>query len=88
MALLFLAAAFVRRSSRAPWIRVPHLAWWIVLLVLALPPAIRGGLLVDGGKYYMQVFLNALLLYMVGIQVARDVSQVRRLFSILTGLRR
>lgn len=85
LALLFLGASFLWQSASRPWIRVPHLGWWIAILVLTFPQAIRGGLEVNGGIYYVQVFLNALLLYMVGVQVARDVSQLRRLFSILAG---
>jgi hypothetical protein len=85
LALLFLAALFLTQSASRPWIRVPHLGWWIAVLVLTLPQAVRGGLEVNGGIYYVQVFVNALLLYVVGVQVARDVSLLRRLFSILAG---
>ncbi len=85
IAFLFLAAAFLMQSSARPWIRVPHVGWWIVVLILTLPPAIRGGLLVSGGKYYVEIYLDALLMYMVGVQVARDLSQVRRLFILLSG---
>ena len=86
LALLFLAACFFAHSAARPWIRVPHLGWWIGLLILTIPSAIRGGLLVGGGgSYYFQIFFDALLFYMIGVQVARDVSQVRRLFGILSG---
>lgn len=84
IALLFLAAGFLAQSTERPWIRVPHLRWWICLLILALLPALRGGV-AEGGRYYVTVLVNALLLYMVGIQVARDMSHLRRLFSLLSG---
>lgn len=86
MALLFLAACYLAQSAARPWIRVPHLGWWIGLLVITLPAAMQGGFLVGGGgNYYVQVFLDGLLMYMIGVQVARDVSHVRQLFGILSG---
>ncbi len=84
VAALFLAAWFLAQSSKHPWIRVPHLGWWICLLVLALLPALRGGV-AQGGRYYVTVLLNGLLLYMVGVQVARNLPQIRQLFSLLSG---
>lgn len=81
----FLVINFLRQSPEHPWISVPHFRWWILLLVLALLPGIRGGLL-QGGRYYVTILLNALLLYMVGIQVAREIARIRQLFILLAGL--
>ncbi len=86
IAFLFLVACFLTQSAERPWIRVPNLGWWLCALALALLPAIRGGLVIAGGKYYVEVFLDAVMLYMVGVQVARDVTQVRRLFALLSAL--
>jgi len=85
LALIFLIACFWAQSAARPWIRVPHLVWWYPIWSGGLPPAIRGGLALNGGKYYVEVYLDALLVYMVGVQVARDLSALRQLLSLLAG---
>lgn len=84
LALLFLAAVFLAQSSERPWMRVPHLGWWVCLLIIALVPALRGGL-AEGGRYYVTVLLNALLFYVIGIQIVRDMARLRQLFGLLSG---
>ncbi len=84
LALFFLVAWFLMQSAERSWVRVPHLGWWICLLVLAFLPALRGGV-AQGGRYYVTVLFNALLLYIVGVQVARSLAHVRWLFSLLSG---
>lgn len=84
IATFFLVIRFLWQSPERPWISVPRFWWWILLLVLALLPTLRGGLL-QGGRYYVTVLLNGLLLYMLGIQVARDIAALRRLFLVLAG---
>lgn len=82
---LFLLLIFLlARSSRYPWV-APRALWlWILLLVLAIIPALHGITLPDGGYYYLNVVFNAFIVFWLGIVVGRDIVSIRRFFRIFS----
>ena len=72
---------FLARSARFPWSQ-PRVLWlWVIFLILALSPAMRGISFSDGIYYYSTVIFSALLMLWLGSIVARD---LRGLFILLT----
>ncbi len=85
-ALIFLFAFFLARSPRHPWVKPPALWLWILFLVLAIFPAIRGATnFIDAAYYYPNIIFGALTAFCLGTVIARDSASVRRLFSMLAG---
>jgi len=85
VALLLVGIIFLTQSPERPWIHVPHLPLWGLLLFLMLLPMFRGVSLPESIWYYVGTVFNAFLLYIIGVQVARNASRVHRLFSFLSG---
>lgn len=71
------ALLFVTQSPIRPWVRVPNLGLWALLLVLAALEIPRGVLFDDGLKYFATTLVNAALLYIIGTQIARDLTRFK-----------
>lgn len=84
-ALTLLGLLFFTQSRERPWIRVPHLALWAAILLITALEIPRGERVTESITYYVQIFVNGGLAYVAGIQVARDVASLRRLFAFLGG---
>ena len=74
---------FLIRSPERPWVRPQNLWLWIVFLLLALFPMVRGYTLRDGVYFYVNSLFNALLVFWLALLVAQDIASVRRLFKML-----
>lgn len=82
--IILLAIFFLSRTPQRPWAE-PHALWlWILLLVVALFPALRGVTLLDEIYYYSNVVFSALIIFWLGTVVARDVASVQRLLKLLS----
>ncbi|MGZ3643020.1 MAG: O-antigen ligase family protein [Ktedonobacteraceae bacterium] len=81
LGLLFLCYRY--RSTQRPWTQ-PYALWlWLLWLVLALLPATQGISAKDSLYYYVNVFLNALLVFWLGLNAVQDSRSVRRIFQLL-----
>jgi O-antigen ligase len=85
IALVLVGVIYFGRPDRNPWITVPYLALWLIVLVIALVPMIQGQTLTGAVKYYINVFLNGALMYVVGTQIGVDPERFRRLIALLAG---
>ncbi len=86
MALILLVIYFLGRSPQFPWVEPPGKWLWALFLVLTIYPAIRGGLqLYDLASYYPSDILGALLMFWLGIVIARNNASVRKFFILFAG---
>lgn len=83
-ACLFVGIRFLSQSAERPWVPIPQQRWWVVLLILAAFPILEAVGLLEGIRYYLAVFVNAMLLAVVGTLVARNMDCLRRLLSMLS----
>lgn len=74
---------FVNRSEQRPWVKPRALWLWIIFLLLAIFPALRGINPRNVTNYYFNALFNALPMFWLGLLVALDVASVRRLFKML-----
>ena len=85
VALAVIGYRWLTQSPEYPWVSPPHLWLWGLLPVLAAPAIYTSILLSEALYYYMWFMIVPLVMYLLGILVARDLSQVRRLLSLLSG---
>ncbi|MBJ7600959.1 MAG: hypothetical protein DLM67_14925 [Candidatus Nephthysia bennettiae] len=85
IALVLIGVMYFARPDRNPWITVPYLGLWLIVLILALYPMIQGQTLTGAVKYYINVFVNGALIYVVGTQIGADPERFRRLIALLAG---
>ena len=85
VALLFLL--FVARSSQYPW-ATPGALWvWCLFLVITIPPTIQGGQgTYNLAFYYPNTIFGALVMFWLGLLIARDKMHLRTLFQALAVL--
>lgn len=77
-AVVLLVILYFAQSAQRPWIAPTHPWLWMAFLVLAIPPAVRGALTVhDAVIYYPSVVLGALLMYWLGLLLARNTARLR-----------
>lgn len=85
-AALLLGITLLSHSSARPWISVPNLGLWALLIMLTLPPITQGVYLWESIMFYeVGVIVTPLLAYMVGTQIARSVWNVRLFLALLCG---
>lgn len=85
LAAALVAVMFLAQSHTWLWVRVPHLWLWMLLLVVA-GLAVPRGQLTATASYYVTVFINGLLMYVIGVQVVRGGGDLRRLLGALATL--
>lgn len=73
------------QSPEHPWVWPPSTWLWLLLIVLASPAVLPGVDLTESFDYYVYVVVIALLMYALGVLLARDMSHVRRLLNLLAG---
>ncbi len=83
LAGLFIGIRFLTQSPEHPWIALPRPLWWGVFLILGALPILWGVSLLESVQYYLNVFVNAALLYVVGMLVIRNVVLLRQLLSLI-----
>ncbi|HEU5384248.1 MAG TPA: O-antigen ligase family protein, partial [Ktedonobacteraceae bacterium] len=81
--MVFLGVRYLTRSPEQVWTLPRMRVLWLLLLLLAIFPALRAYTLQEGATYYLTIFLAALLTFWLGNMLARDIIHVRRLFSLL-----
>jgi O-antigen ligase len=81
--IVLIGVIFLLQSPEAPWIPIPHLRLWGIVLVLAIIPMFQGSSLLGGARYYATVLFTPFVMYVVGVQVARDGHRMRRLLQLL-----
>lgn len=86
IALAVVSFRFLTRSPRNPWVLPPLLGLWIMLMILAAPAIAAGALFSESLDYYLWFMIIPLLMYLMGMFIAEDLVQLRRLFSLLSGL--
>lgn len=87
MVLGLLVIFYLMRVYQHPWIEPRALWLWMVFLVLTIPAAIQGALMVyDAASYYPSDILGAFLIFWLGIVIARDKISVRRFCTLLSAL--
>ncbi len=86
IALVLLSILFLTQSAERSWLPLPRRWWWTLLLALAAFPALRGSSFSESFMYYVNIFGGGFLMYLLGVQVARDVSRVRRLLGWIAAL--
>jgi O-antigen ligase len=84
IAIVLLSIFFLTRSLRYPWIEPRALWLWILFLILPIPAVIQGNhQLYDLAFYYPNIFFGALIMFWLGMLVARNKIHLRNLFRAL-----
>jgi len=87
LALVLLSIFFLARSRRYPWVEPRAILLWVVFLILPIPAVTQG----DHNPwilafYYPNIFFGALVMFWLGMLVARNKSHLRTLFQALAVL--
>jgi O-antigen ligase len=85
IALAVIGYRLLTSSPAYPWVKPPSTWLWMLLGILAAPAILPGVDLAESFEYYVYVILISVLLYSLGVLLARDITQVRRLLSFLAG---
>src|SRR6266487_2054935 len=84
MTVLLLLALYFAKSIQYPW-EEPRASWlWILFIVLGIFPATHGIDSLDSAYYYFNVIFSSLIMFWLGLVLARDATSVRRLFILLS----
>lgn len=83
MTLILLVFFFLARSSSHPWTKPQALWLWLLFIIFALLPALRGISFTDGMYYYSNVIFSSFIIYWLGIIIGRNIKSVRLLFNFL-----
>ncbi len=87
IAVVLLSIFFLTRSPRYPWVEPRALWLWVVFLILPLPAVIQGDhQYYDLAFYYPNLFFGALVMFWLGMLVARNKQHLRTLFQALAVL--
>jgi O-antigen ligase len=85
LASALIVTIFLMQTRERPWAHVPHLGLWVLLLIVA-GLAVPRGHITATAMYYVTVFVNGLVMYIVGVQVVRNGRDLRWLlvaFSLI-----
>lgn len=85
VALVLLVIIFFGQSEERPWISVPNLWVWALCVLVASLHLTQGVSLNESIKYDAQVFVNAAVMWTLGVQLVRNSSDLRRLVILLAG---
>lgn len=84
IALVLLSIFFLIRSPRYPWVVPPTLWLWVLFLILPIPAVIQGARgLFDLAFYYPNIFFGALVMFWLGMLIAKNRTHLRTLFWVL-----
>ena len=84
MTVLLLLALYFAKSIQYPW-EEPRASWlWILFIVLGIFPATHGIDSLDSAYYYFNTIFSSLIMFWLGLVLARDATSVRRLFILLS----
>jgi O-antigen ligase len=85
LALALISIMLLARLPEHPWVPIPLLPLWGLLLIFTAFPIMRSVSTLEGIRYYVTVICNSFLLYIIGLQVARDGAHLRKLLSMVAG---
>lgn len=85
VAVAVIVLVFLLQSKEYPWIHVPRLWLWALLLALTIYPLLHSIDRNDAIKYLAGALTNALVMWILGIQIARSLNHVRQLLALLVG---
>lgn len=85
LAVALAIVIFVAQSRKWPWMHVPHLGLWVLLLVVA-GLAVPRGHITATAMYYVIVFVNGLVMYVIGVQVVRNGRDLHWLLTALAAV--
>jgi O-antigen ligase len=84
LALGLLLIFFLGRSPQYPW-AAPRVLWlWVLFLLLTILETNRAPSILYGVQYYVDNIFSALVMFWLGIVVARDIVHVRNFFQLLS----
>ena len=87
IALVSLLLFFLARSRRYPWVEPRALWLWALFLILPIPAVLQGDHQPSTlAFYYPNIFFGALVMFWLGMLVARNKSHLRTLFQALAFL--
>ncbi len=86
LAALLLGVLFLVQSRARPWISIPQSVLWALFLVAGIPPVLHALEGDEALKYYAVTFVGSCIMYVLGTQIAVDISRLRRLLSLLAGV--
>lgn len=72
-----LALIFLTQSKERPWAKTPYLWLWAIFLALGVLPAVMSVKRTESMLYYVEIFLDPALIYMLGMQVFREARHLR-----------
>ena len=82
MTVLLLLVLYFAKSIRYPW-EEPRASWlWILFIVLGIFPATHGIDSLDSAYYYFNVIFSSLIMFCLGLVLARDATSIRRLWHL------
>ena len=86
-AIMLLIIFFLLRSPHYPWVRPRGLWLWLILMLLAISPSIRGVTSIhDALYYYPNVLGGGLIMLWLGTVIARNSASVARAFTCIAAL--
>ncbi len=83
LTLLLLLILFLSRSPQQAWAIPRARGFWLLLLCLAIFPALRGYSLKDGVVYYLTNFFAAFIFFWLGTVIAQYILNVRQVLKFL-----
>lgn len=83
--LVLLLVYYRTRSPQQIWVFPRLRGFWLLLVLLAIFPALRGYTLQDGATYYLTVLLTPIFAFWLGNLLAQDKTRIERLFQFLSG---
>ncbi len=85
LGLALLLIFFLARSPQYPWASPDAIWLWVLFLGLSIFPAIQGATdLSDALYYYPNIVLGSLIVFWLGIVIARDLTSVRLFFKVVS----
>lgn len=84
LALGLIALLFLLQSRSRPWRPLPYMWAWAVFVLLMLATLLRSPDLTQALAYFDNIVILPLLMWILGVQLGRTVTQLRKLMSLLT----
>ena len=80
-----LAVIFLTQSRERPWLSTPYLWLWAIFIALGVFPAVMSLKHSQSLLYYVEMFLDPALVYMLGVQVFREGRHLRTALQAISG---
>lgn len=84
LTLGLIALLFMAQSRSRPWRPLPFLWAWIAFVLIMLVTLVRSPAQIEALVYFLNIVVLPLLMWILGVQFGRSLSQLRKLMSLLT----